>query len=90
MTGYREHRYDFKPEPNHDRWQDRALCAETDPECFFPEKGGSTKAAKAICEVCPVKQLCLADSLVNESRFGVLGGLSERERRKLIKDRAAA
>jgi WhiB family redox-sensing transcriptional regulator len=61
-----------------------------DPEIFYPEKGGSTKAAKAVCAKCPVRAECLADSLANETRFGVLGGLSERERRKLIKAQEAA
>ena len=34
-------------------WQDRALCAQTDPEAFFPEKGGSTREAKRVCRGCP-------------------------------------
>ena len=40
-------------------WQERALCAETDPEAFFPEKGGSTREAKKICTGCEVKAQCL-------------------------------
>jgi hypothetical protein len=36
-------------------WQDRALCAETDPEAFFPEKGGSTREAKKVCLSCDVR-----------------------------------
>jgi WhiB family redox-sensing transcriptional regulator len=65
------------------RWQDQALCAQTDPEAFFPEKGGSTRPAKKICLGCPVKQECLDEALVNEERFGIWGGLSERERRRM-------
>lgn len=65
------------------QWQDDALCAQTDPEIFFPEKGGSTREAKKICLLCPVKDQCLEDALANEERFGIWGGLSERERRRL-------
>ena len=67
------------------RWQDRALCAQTDPEAFFPEKGGSTREAKRICQVCEVKADCLEYALAHDERFGIWGGLSERERRKLKK-----
>ena len=64
-------------------WQERALCAETDPEAFFPEKGGSTREAKKICTGCEVKAECLEYALGHDERFGIWGGLSERERRKL-------
>jgi len=66
-----------------DTWQDRALCAQTDPEAFFPEKGGSTREAKRICSGCEVKAECLDYALHNDERFGIWGGLSERERRRL-------
>ena len=65
------------------QWQDRALCAQTDPEAFFPEKGGSTREAKRICLGCEVKDECLEYALANDERFGIWGGLSERERRRL-------
>ena len=64
-------------------WQERALCAETDPEAFFPEKGGSTREAKKICTGCEVRNDCLEYVLANDERFGIWGGLSERERRRL-------
>ena len=64
-------------------WQDKALCAQTDPEAFFPEKGGSTREAKRICVSCEVKQVCLEYALMQDERFGIWGGLSERERRRL-------
>jgi WhiB family redox-sensing transcriptional regulator len=64
-------------------WQERALCAQTDPEAFFPEKGGSTREAKKICSQCPVRAECLEYALANDERFGIWGGLSERERRRL-------
>jgi WhiB family redox-sensing transcriptional regulator len=64
-------------------WHDRALCAQTDPEAFFPEKGGSTREAKKICTGCEVRAECLSYALANDERFGIWGGLSERERRRL-------
>lgn len=66
-------------------WQTDALCAQTDPEAFFPEKGGSTRDAKRICTSCEVRAQCLEYALANDERFGIWGGLSERERRKLRK-----
>ncbi|GAB4915373.1 hypothetical protein MAHJHV30_45200 [Mycobacterium avium subsp. hominissuis] len=65
------------------QWQDRALCCQTDPEAFFPEKGGSTREAKRICQGCEVKTECLEYALAHDERFGIWGGLSERERRRL-------
>ncbi|MGK2880086.1 MAG: WhiB family transcriptional regulator [Mycobacterium sp.] len=69
--------------PEDDLWQEKALCAQTDPEAFFPEKGGSTREAKRICLGCDVKDACLEYALANDERFGIWGGLSERERRRL-------
>jgi WhiB family redox-sensing transcriptional regulator len=66
-------------------WQADSLCAQTDPEAFFPEKGGSTRDAKKICASCDVRAQCLEYALQNDERFGIWGGLSERERRKLRK-----
>ena len=66
-------------------WQSDSLCAQTDPEAFFPEKGGSTRDAKKICASCEVRMHCLEYALENDERFGIWGGLSERERRKLRK-----
>jgi WhiB family transcriptional regulator, redox-sensing transcriptional regulator len=64
-------------------WQERALCAQTDPEAFFPEKGGSTREAKKICGGCEVRTECLEYALAHDERFGIWGGLSERERRRI-------
>jgi WhiB family redox-sensing transcriptional regulator len=74
---------DALDEVDHPEWQDRALCAETDPEAFFPEKGGSTREAKRICSGCEVRAQCLEYALAHDERFGIWGGLSERERRRL-------
>lgn len=67
-------------------WQADALCAQTDPEAFFPEKGGSTRDAKRICTTCEVRDQCLEYALNNDERFGIWGGLSERERRRLKRE----
>lgn len=70
-------------------WMADGICSTTDPESFFPEKGGSTKAAKRICNggpnsaACPVRDLCLQYALDREERFGIWGGVSERERRRI-------
>ena len=64
-------------------WRDDALCAETDPEAFFPEKGGSTRAAKRVCSACTVSADCLEYALAHDERFGIWGGTSEHERRRL-------
>ena len=66
-------------------WQERALCAQTDPEAFFPEKGGSTRDAKRVCLSCEVRVECLDYAMEQDERFGIWGGLSERERRRLKK-----
>ncbi|WP_081743352.1 WhiB family transcriptional regulator [Arthrobacter sp. H20] len=66
-------------------WQADSLCAQTDPEAFFPEKGGSTRDAKKVCGACNVRSQCLEYALANDERFGIWGGLSERERRRLRK-----
>ena len=64
-------------------WWFAGLCAQTDPEVFFPEKGGSVREAKAVCAGCPVRAQCLEHALAHDERFGVWGGTSEPERRRL-------
>ena len=64
-------------------WRDQALCAQSDPDRFFPEKGGSTRQAKLVCQSCQVRVECLGYALQHDERFGVWGGLTEQERRKL-------
>jgi WhiB family redox-sensing transcriptional regulator len=65
-------------------WQDSAPCAESDPEAWFPEKGGTAVPAKRICARCEVKEECLRYALEHEIQFGVWGGLSSDERRPLL------
>lgn len=64
-------------------WRDEALCAQTDPEAFYPEKGASTREAKKVCGRCPVQAACLEYALTTDQRFGVWGGRSARERQAL-------
>lgn len=61
---------------------DEALC-RSEPDSFFPEKGGSTRKAKAVCRGCPLAVPCLEYAIDHGERFGVWGGLSERERRRM-------
>lgn len=64
-------------------WRDDALCAQIDPEAWFPDKGGSVRAAKEVCTQCEVRAICLRWALEHGERFGVWGGYSERERRRM-------
>lgn len=71
-------------------WFDDAACRGLDPELFFPERGEPTKPAKTICRTCRVREECLEYALVNVERFGVFGGMSERERRRIRGRRSLA
>ncbi|MEY2756031.1 MAG: hypothetical protein RJB65_2389 [Actinomycetota bacterium] len=71
-------------------WQDEANCLGVDPDLFFPERGASTREAKEVCRGCVVRLDCLEYALVNGEKFGIWGGLSERERRRLRRQRAQA
>jgi WhiB family redox-sensing transcriptional regulator len=73
------------PEP----WMQDARCAETDPEIFFPEKGGSTKSAKRVCAECTVRVQCLAFALRTKQDEGIWGGKSALQLKELRKDWAA-
>ncbi|MBP7971817.1 MAG: WhiB family transcriptional regulator [Candidatus Nanopelagicales bacterium] len=67
-------------------WPAHAACRGTDPDQLFVQ-GAAQNRAKAICGGCPVRTECLADSLDNEIEFGVWGGMTERERRALLRRR---
>jgi WhiB family redox-sensing transcriptional regulator len=69
-------------------WQDQANCLGVDPDLFFPERGASTREAKEVCRGCVVRNDCLEYALDNGEKFGIWGGLSERERRRLRRQRA--
>lgn len=68
-------------------WQGDALCAQTDPEAFFPEKGGSARVAKAVCAQCTVRQECLEYALSHDTQYGVWGGLSPKQRQRIIEQK---
>ncbi|MEI7888247.1 MAG: WhiB family transcriptional regulator [Actinomycetes bacterium] len=71
-------------------WQVLSNCLGVDPDLFFPERGASTKDAKAVCQGCVVREDCLEYALSNREKFGIWGGLSERERRRIRRERAQA
>ncbi len=68
-------------------WQSRANCMGVDPELFFPERGSSTREAKEVCRGCVVRTDCLEFAIANGEKFGIWGGMSERERRRVRRSR---
>jgi WhiB family redox-sensing transcriptional regulator len=70
------------------RWQEEANCLGVDPDLFFPERGASTREAKSVCHACLVRGECLEYALAHGEKFGIWGGLSERERRRVRRQRA--
>jgi WhiB family transcriptional regulator, redox-sensing transcriptional regulator len=74
--------------PQERTWQNKANCMGVDPDLFFPERGASTREAKEVCRGCIVRDECLEYALANGEKFGIWGGLSERERRRLRRQRA--
>jgi WhiB family redox-sensing transcriptional regulator len=77
-------------DPGDHGWQDHANCLGVDPDLFFPERGASTREAKEVCRGCVVREECLEFALQNGEKFGIWGGLSERERRRIRRQRAQA
>ena len=71
-------------------WQEMANCLGVDPDLFFPERGASTREAKDVCRGCVVRVDCLEYALANGEKFGIWGGMSERERRRIRRQRALA
>ncbi|MEC8445201.1 MAG: WhiB family transcriptional regulator [Actinomycetota bacterium] len=67
-------------------WAARAACRTPDPDSLFVQ-GAAQNRAKAICMGCEVRTECLADALDNHVEFGVWGGMTERERRALLRRR---
>lgn len=66
-------------------WRRGALCAQVDPELFFPDQGGTARYAKAVCQACEIKTRCLHEALAGREE-GIWGGTTESERRQMIKD----
>lgn len=71
-------------------WQDRALCSQADPEAWFPKKGVSPAAARRVCMACAVRADCLGYAIENNERFGIWGGFTWQERRRVRQERQAA
>lgn len=69
-------------------WTEHAACRGLNPELFFPERGASTREAKEVCRGCVVREQCLEFALQNGEKFGIWGGLSERERRRIRRQRS--
>jgi WhiB family redox-sensing transcriptional regulator len=65
-------------------WASRGACARMDPDAFFVQ-GADQQKIKGACSGCPVRVECLADALDNRMEFGVWGGMTERERRRLLR-----
>ncbi len=68
-------------------WQLLANCLGVNPDLFFPERGASTREAKEVCKACVVREECLEYAIVNSEKFGIWGGMSERERRRVRRAR---
>jgi WhiB family redox-sensing transcriptional regulator len=71
-------------------WRKHGNCLGVDPDLFFPERGASTREAKAVCQGCAVRDECLEHALSRPEKFGIWGGLSERERRRIRRARRLA
>ena len=68
-------------------WSAYGSCASEDPELFFPEPGADTSEARAICRSCPVRRMCLDYAIETHQKFGIWGGMTENQRRRLRRDR---
>lgn len=75
--------------PDPPAWREHGACRGVDPNIFFPERGESCVEAKAICAGCPVRGECLDYALDLGEKFGIWGGTSERERRRMRPTRRA-
>lgn len=64
-------------------WAEQGACRGSKSSLWFPEPGKNAPHALAICKECPVRAECLDYAMVNGERFGVWGGTTEKDRRKL-------
>lgn len=72
---------------NNDTWMTRGNCRHVDPELFFPERGASTDDAKAICAGCTVRDECLEYAIGHNIKFGIWGGKTIKQRRRITRER---
>jgi WhiB family redox-sensing transcriptional regulator len=68
-----------------DMWQELAACHGIDPDVFFPTSEEEAGPALAYCGACGIREMCLAWALKNGERYGVWGGLTEQQRRRLVR-----
>ena len=68
-------------------WRQQAACQGLDPEIFYPETDEEAGPAKAVCDQCAVRSTCLEHALGSRERDGVWGGATEKERRRIIRQR---
>ena len=68
-------------------WRPLAACRGVEPDIFYPATDEEAEPAKAVCGVCPVRQPCLEFALANRERDGVWGGATEKERRRIVRQR---
>jgi WhiB family transcriptional regulator, redox-sensing transcriptional regulator len=68
-------------------WRQHAACRGLDPEIFYPATDEEADIAKAICKVCAIRQACLEHALGSRERDGIWGGATEKERRRIIRQR---
>jgi WhiB family redox-sensing transcriptional regulator len=73
--------------PMNQAWRSKAACRGLDPAVFYPPSDEEAGEAKAVCASCPVREACLEYALANRERDGVWGGATERERRRIIRQR---
>lgn len=71
-------------------WRQHASCRGVDPDLFYPSRGEASTPAKEICGTCPVQDECREYALDNDEKFGIWGGLSEKQRRQLRRTRREA
>jgi WhiB family redox-sensing transcriptional regulator len=76
--------------PTPPEWTRDALCAQTDPDAWFPEKGDRNAAALAVCNgipggrpPCPVREKCLKYALDNDERWGIWAGTTQKDRQRM-------
>lgn len=68
-------------------WRQHAACRGVEPDIFYPATDEEAEVAKAVCAVCPVRQPCLEYALTSRERDGVWGGATEKERRRILRQR---
>jgi WhiB family redox-sensing transcriptional regulator len=71
-------------------WRSQAACRGLDPIIFYPSTDDEIEVAKAVCDECPVSGPCLEHALAVREKEGVWGGCTERERRRILRQRRRA